>query len=75
VSAPARTDEKGWVGAGMVACRATVGARKMLVLMSESVRHNHKHSSSKRTAHGVRRADECLVPVHVRERREVRCAR
>jgi hypothetical protein len=32
VSAPARKDEKGWAGAGMVARRATVGAGNVLVL-------------------------------------------
>jgi hypothetical protein len=37
VSAPARTDENGWVGAGMVARRATVGAGNVLVWKCVSV--------------------------------------
>jgi hypothetical protein len=37
MSAPARTDEKGWVGAGMFARRATVGAGNVLVLKRVSV--------------------------------------
>jgi hypothetical protein len=38
VSAPARTDEKGWVGAGMVARRAPVGAGNVLGLKCVSVK-------------------------------------